>query len=334
MLSMDCIWYLFFSLASFKSLESNASLIDWSSFTVMITGLIKTLSEHFSSLIILFVSKRCRISLSTFSVRCNGTLRPLCWYGLMSSLQYDVDFAIWFLDLPKRVHRWGNPLMILICIALSGWILFICIPLFWESVNPSCPSTPRPSRLTVLEFTTRISLLHVYQCPDLSFTCMAPVIGISRLLKDLYLTGHSFRSFHLADLHCCNILSASSLPMKLLGLPVSASQSISVLSEVVLIQISSDRLGEYLFGCSMLNVVGLMKFTVVQLANTSFMKNVFSRSMVSSILSDWVSWNWVGAYRFCVVALMLRTRRVSEMLCWGAIFWVCHRSFADQHTLL
>ena len=167
------------------------------------------------------------------------------------------------------MHRWGNLLLILICIALSGWILFICIPLFWESVNPSFPSTSRPSRLTMLEFTTRISLLHVSHCPDLSFNCMAPVIGISMLLKHLYLTGHSFGLFHLADLHCCYTLSASSLPMKLLGLPVSASQSISVLSEVVLIQISSDRLGEYLLGCSLLNVLGLMEFTVFQLSNTS-----------------------------------------------------------------
>ena len=196
------------------------------------------------------------------------------------------------------------------------------------------PSTSCPSSLTVLELTTRISLLHVSQCPDLIFNCTAPVFRISMLLKHLYLTGHSFGSFHLADQHCCDILSASSLPMKLLGLPVSASQTISVLSEVVLIQISSDRLGEYLLGCSLLNVLNLMKFTVFQLSNTSCMKNVFSRSMVSSSLFDWVSWNWVGACWFCVVALMLRTRRVWGMLCWDVIYWVCHRSFADRHTLL
>ena len=65
-------------MASFRSLESNGSLIYWSCFTVMTTGLIKTLSEHFSSLIICFVSNRCRISLSTLSVSCNGTLRLLC----------------------------------------------------------------------------------------------------------------------------------------------------------------------------------------------------------------------------------------------------------------
>ena len=86
------------------------------------------------------------------------------------------------------------------------------ILLFWERVNPSLPSTSRPCRLRVLEFT-------------------AP-----------------FVSFHLEDLHCCSFFSASCLPIKLLGLPVSASQSISVLSEVVRIQISSDRLGEYLLG--------------------------------------------------------------------------------------
>ena len=76
-LSIDCFWYLFFSIASFSTLESSANLMDWSCFAVITTGLIN-LSEHFSRLIIWFVPKRCRFSLSTLSVRCNGTLRPLC----------------------------------------------------------------------------------------------------------------------------------------------------------------------------------------------------------------------------------------------------------------
>ena len=174
--------------------------MDWSCFTVITTGLIKTLSEHFSSLIIWFVSKRCRISLSILSVRCNGTLRPLCWYGLMSC--FKVDWAICFSDLPKREHSWGNLFMILICIALSDWILIKFISLFWERVNPSFPRMSHPSRLTVFEFTTRISLLAASHCPDLSFSWIAPAIGISMLLKHLYFVWHSFGSFYLADLHC------------------------------------------------------------------------------------------------------------------------------------
>ena len=77
-------------MASFSSLESNASLIDWSCFTVITMGLIKTLLEDFSSFVIWFVSSKCRISLSTLCVRCNGTLRPLCWYGVMSCFSVDL----------------------------------------------------------------------------------------------------------------------------------------------------------------------------------------------------------------------------------------------------
>ena len=162
--------------------------------------------------------------------------------------------------------------MILICIALSDSILFIFIPLFWESVNPSFPRMSRPSRLTVFEFTTRISLLAASHCPELSFSWIAPAIGISMLLKHLYLVWHSFGSFHLAVLHCWSILFASSLPMKLLGLPVSASQSISVPSEVVFNQISSVSVGENLLGWALLNVFCLIKLTVFKLLNTSFIK--------------------------------------------------------------
>ena len=234
--------------------------MDWLCFTVITKGLKKTLSENFSRLIIWFVSKRCRISLSTLSVRCNGTLRPLCWYGVMSC--FKVDLAIWFLDLPKREHWWGNLFMILICIALSDWILFIFIPLFWESVNPSFPRMSRPSRLTVFEFTTRIPLLAASHFPDLSFSWIAPAIGISMLLKHLFFVWHSFGSFYLADMHCWSILFASSLPLKRLGLPVSASQSISIPSDVVFNQTSSVRVGGYLLGWTLLNVFGLIKLTV------------------------------------------------------------------------
>ena len=229
--------------------------------------------------------------------------------------------------------------MILICFALSDWIVFIIVPLFWESVNPSFPRISRPGRLTAFEFTTRISLLTASRCPDLSFSCMAPAIGISMLLKHLYLVWHLVGSFHLADLHCWSILLASSFPMKLLGQPVSASQSMSMPSEVVFTQILSVRMGEYLLGWALLNIFGLINLTVFQLPNTSCMKIVFSRGKVSSLLSDWVSWLWGGCCWSSVVVLMLRTRRVCGMfcwivLCWGLICCVCRMIFADRHTLL
>ena len=71
----------------------------------MTTGLMKCSSEHFVSFWICFSSINFLSSLSTFSVRCNGILRPLCCVGWNSFL--NVDFATWFFDLPKRVHKWG-----------------------------------------------------------------------------------------------------------------------------------------------------------------------------------------------------------------------------------
>ena len=73
-------------------------------------------------------------------------------------------------------------------------------------------------------------------------------MGISMLLKHLYFVEQSLGFFHLEDLEFCSILSASPLLTKFLGLPVSASRSISVLSDVVRIHISSDSFGECLAG--------------------------------------------------------------------------------------
>ena len=223
---------------------------------------------------------------------------------------FGADLATWFLDLPKREHRWGNLFMILICIALSEWMLFIYVPLLWESVNPSFPRMSRPSRFTLFASTTSISLLAASRCPELSCSWIVPAIGISMSLKHLYLVWHPVGAFHLAHLHCWRILFASALQIKLLGLPVSASQSISVLSEVVFIQISSEMLGESLCGWALWNVFRLIRLTVFQLSNNSWMKNVFSRSMLSSLVSEWVSWFWFGICCWSGVGLMLLTRRV------------------------
>ena len=182
-LSIDCIGYLFFSIASLRNFESNAILMELSCFTVKTMGLIKTLSEHLSSLMIRFVSNRWRISLSTLSARCSGTRRPLCRYGCMSRII--VDFTICFFDLPKRVHRCWNFFMMQNCMEVSDWTLFTCVPLLWERVNPSFPSTSRPNGLTVLELTTRTSFSVDNQWPDFRFIWIAPVMGISRLLKHL-----------------------------------------------------------------------------------------------------------------------------------------------------
>ena len=66
-----------FSIALSSSFESKATLMDLSRFTVVTTGLIKTLSEPLSNLIIFFVSSNCFIFSSTLSVRWRG-LYSLC----------------------------------------------------------------------------------------------------------------------------------------------------------------------------------------------------------------------------------------------------------------
>ena len=159
--------------------------------------------------------------------------------------------------------------MIFICIVLSKLILLMCVPLFCESVNPSFPRISRPMRFTVLALTTKISLFVASRSPERRFICVIPVIGISKLLKHLYCVWHFVGSFHLADLHCCINLSASVLQMKLRGLPVSASQSVSTVSVDVLIQISSEMFGDNLCGCALTKFSGFMRFMVFQLSNTS-----------------------------------------------------------------
>ena len=103
--SMLCIWYLFLWIASFNSLESSAIFTLLSFFTVITTGLMKHSSEHFSRRFICLSSIKFSSSFSTRSNRCSGTLLPLCCVGLKFSL--NVDFAMWFFDLPSLVHRCG-----------------------------------------------------------------------------------------------------------------------------------------------------------------------------------------------------------------------------------
>ena len=184
---------------------------------------------------------------------------------------FSVDLAMWFLDFPKREHRCGNLFMIFISSLLSKLILLLCVHLFCEIENPSFPRISRPMRFTVFALTTKISLFVASRSPDRRFICIITVIGISMLLKHLYCVWPFVGSFHMADLHCFIILSASVLQMKLRGLPVSASQSVSNVSVDVLIQISSEIFGDSLCGCAWTKFFGCMRFTVFQLSNTSWM---------------------------------------------------------------
>ena len=103
--SILCIWYLFLCMASFNFLKSNAILTDLPFLTVITTGLMNSSSEHFSCLMICLSSISFLSSFSTFSSRCNGTRRPLCWEGVYADLK--IDFAMWFFERPRQVHRCG-----------------------------------------------------------------------------------------------------------------------------------------------------------------------------------------------------------------------------------
>ena len=133
-----------------------------------------------------------------------------------------------FFYLTNWVHRWGNLFIMRNCMEVSDWTLRLCVPLLWARMNPSFPIRSRPKSLTVLELTTRISFSVASQCSHCRFIWIAHVMGISKLLKHLYFVKESLGCLHLEVLQLWSILSASSLLTKLLGLPLSASQSISV----------------------------------------------------------------------------------------------------------
>ena len=134
--SMLCIWYLFLWMASFNFLESKAILTDLSFFTVITTGLINSSSEHFSNFIICLSSINFLSLFSTFSRRCKGTRRPLCWDGVYSDLK--IDFAMWFFERPSRVHKCGyfcNTHFIIFFSVWSSEISLKCLPVFFEALR-------------------------------------------------------------------------------------------------------------------------------------------------------------------------------------------------------
>ena len=185
---------------------------------------------------------------------------------------FSVDVAIQFFELPSRVQSQGNFFIIRSWIGESAWILFICTPLCCESF----PRTPLPSSLTVCVLTNKTFLSDASQFPNFRFSLIKQMMGISKLLKLLYFGELLLGFIHLESLQLRDTLSASSSLRKLLGLPVSAIQSFSMLLDVVRIHILSDSLWENLAGFLFSNVFGLTKLTVLQLSKISWMKKVFS----------------------------------------------------------
>ena len=102
---MLCIWYLFLWIASFRSFESSAILTLLSFLTVITTGPMKYSSEHFSSLIICLSSISFSNSCSPVLLSVIGLVYLCVVLGVNFSLK--VDFATWFFERPRRVHRCG-----------------------------------------------------------------------------------------------------------------------------------------------------------------------------------------------------------------------------------
>ena len=89
----------FCGLLCLTFLKSNASLTDFSFFTVIPTGLMNRSSALFSNLMICLFWISLFDSIFTFSRKCSGTLRPFCWFGIWFCL--NIDLAIWFFLFSK-----------------------------------------------------------------------------------------------------------------------------------------------------------------------------------------------------------------------------------------
>ena len=175
-------------MASFNFLESSAILTDLSFLTVITTGLMNSSSEHFSSLMICLSSINFLSSFSTFSRRCSGTRLPLCWEGVYVDLK--IDFAMWFFERPRRVHKCGYFWKTHFIIFFSVWRLdmkLMGLPVFFEalSVIPNFDSRSLPMILFVLFFTMRTLQLFAVHDPDCMSMMSTPSISMLLLLKHL-----------------------------------------------------------------------------------------------------------------------------------------------------
>ena len=172
-------------MALFSFLESSAILTDLSFFTIITTGLINSSSEHFSNFMICY---RLLVSFSTFSRRCNGTRRPLCWAGVYSVLK--INFAIWFLERPNRVHKCGYfwKAHFMIFIFVWSWdIMLTFLTVFFVAlrVSPSFASKSPPMMLFDLLFTIRTLQFFAVHDPDFMSIISTPLMSMLLLLKHL-----------------------------------------------------------------------------------------------------------------------------------------------------
>ena len=143
------IWYLFLCIALFSTLESNASFIDWSFFTVIMIGEMKCSSEQLYS----FSIRRsvCNLSNSadTLGWRFMGTRRPFWCFAV--NFWWNFDFAACVLDRPILDTKWGNcvaivslflhveVLMLLTHLPIWGcFVVPLQVPALWKGLSRLC----------------------------------------------------------------------------------------------------------------------------------------------------------------------------------------------------
>ena len=111
------IWYLFLCMALFSTLESNAGFIDWSFFTVITIGEMKSSSEQLD--IFSIWPSVCNLSNSadTLGWRFIGTRRPFWCFAV--NFWWNFDSATCVLDKPIQETKWGN------CFAIVSLIVHV-----------------------------------------------------------------------------------------------------------------------------------------------------------------------------------------------------------------
>ena len=209
------------------TLESLASFIVLSLFTVITIGDMKFLSLHFSSFILLPFSSNFLSSCSTWFCKCIGTLRPRWWIGV--NLVLNLDFTVWFTDCPIRFIKPGN------CLAITCykfWLSrFSIIATFlpsafgdvcWLTWMPSPRKRSLPISALWLIGTTMRSALPAFHPLHWTSQYTVPLFLIGVFVKLLRLVGFVLR-LHQLFLSRSSISWAIRSVIKLLELPESTN---------------------------------------------------------------------------------------------------------------
>ena len=190
---MLCNWYLLLWIALFNFFDSNASLTDFSFFTVITTGLTNRSSGHFYILMTCLSWINLSNSSIIFSRRWSDTLPPFCWFGIWFCL--NIDLAIWFIVFPSRVHTWGHFSLF----KYPFYYIFLCF-YGWDRINwvtwwlfaallqgdPQFLQDVSTHQIVCLVYYHQLWHFCAVHNPDCSIRFNVPSILMLMLLKNLY----------------------------------------------------------------------------------------------------------------------------------------------------